>query len=107
MQKSAKLSFGGIEGPCSNFIGFVYFLESGSPDISALFETNVDDSIDSRIFFLEDSIACIQSLAVFMKEILLLAWDLFLENLGFSVCLCSNWKPSFLPRRVRVRWWRQ
>ena len=35
---------------CSNFVDGESFLESNSPDILALCETNLDDSIDSGNF---------------------------------------------------------
>ena len=44
---SLKLSFTNIEGLCSNFVDYESFLESSSPDILALCETILDDSIDS------------------------------------------------------------
>ena len=42
-----KLSFTNIRGLRSNFVDCESFLESNSPDILALCETNLDDSIDS------------------------------------------------------------
>ena len=47
---SLKLSFTNIQGLCSNFVDCEYFLESKFPDIFALCETNLDDSIDSGNF---------------------------------------------------------
>ena len=44
---SLKLSFTNILGLCLNFVRCESFLESNSPDILALCETNWDDSIDS------------------------------------------------------------
>ena len=44
---SLKLSFTNIWGNISNFVECEPFLESNSPDILALCETNWDDSIDS------------------------------------------------------------
>ena len=44
---SLKLSFRNIWCLHSNFAEYKYFLESNSPDILALCETNLDDSIDS------------------------------------------------------------
>ena len=49
---SRKLSFTNICGLCSNFVECKSFLESNSPDILALCETNLDHSIDSSNFFL-------------------------------------------------------
>ena len=45
-----KLSFTNIQGLHSNFVDCESFLESSSPDILALCETNLDDSIDSGNF---------------------------------------------------------
>ena len=45
-----KLTFTNIRGLCSNFVDCESFLESSSPDIYALCETNLDDSIDSGDF---------------------------------------------------------
>ena len=50
-QNSLKLSYTNIRGLCSNFVNCEFFLESNSPDILALCETNLDDSIDSGSFF--------------------------------------------------------
>ena len=47
---SLKLSFTNIQGLCSNFVECEYFLESNSPDILALCESNLDDLIDSGNF---------------------------------------------------------
>ena len=62
--------------------------ESNSPDILALCETNLDDSIDSGNFSVrgylplirKDSITHMHGLAVYVKEGLPFAWDLSLEN---------------------------
>ena len=43
-----------IQGLCSNFVDCESFLESNSPDIFALCETNQDDSIDSGNFSVRD-----------------------------------------------------
>ena len=69
---SVKLSFTNIRGLRSNFVECESFLESNSPDILALCETNLDDSIGSGNFFvrgylpliLKDSITHMQGLAV-------------------------------------------
>ena len=45
-----NLSFKNIQGLRSNFIECESFLESNSPGILALRETNLDDLIDSRNF---------------------------------------------------------
>ena len=51
---SLKLSFTNILGFHSNFVNCESFLESNSPDILALCETNLDDSIDSGNFSVRD-----------------------------------------------------
>ena len=43
-QNSLKLTFTNIQGLCSNVLDSESFLESNSPDILALCETNLDDS---------------------------------------------------------------
>ena len=71
-----------------NFIDCESFLKSNSPDILALCETNLDDSIDSGIFSVrdylplirKDSSTHIHGLALYVKEGLQFAWDLSLEN---------------------------
>ena len=47
---SLKLNFTNIRGLRSNFVDSKSFFESNSPDILALCETNLDDSIDSGNF---------------------------------------------------------
>ena len=51
---SLKLSFMNIQGLLSNFLDCKSFLESNSPDILALCETKLDDSIDSGNFSVGD-----------------------------------------------------
>ena len=75
-----------IWGFCSYFVEYECFLESNSPDILALCETNLDDSIDSDNFFVRGCLSLIQknsithmhSLAVHVKEGLPFTWDLSL-----------------------------
>ena len=43
---SLKLSFTNIRGLCLNFVDCKSFLQSNSPDILALCQTNLDDSVD-------------------------------------------------------------
>ena len=77
-----------IRGLRSNFVDCESFLESNSPDILALCETNLDDSIDSGNFSVrgylplirKDSRTHMHGLTVFAKEGLPFAWDLALEN---------------------------
>ena len=83
---SLKLSFTNIGGLHLNFVDCESFLESNSPDILALCETNLDDSIDSGNFFVRDylplirkgSSAHMHGLTVYVKEGLPFAWDLSL-----------------------------
>ena len=85
---SLKLSSTNICGLISNFVEFESFLESACPGILALCETNLDGSIDSGNFSVgsyltlirNDSITHVHGLAVYVKEGLLFAWDVSLEN---------------------------
>ena len=54
LHNSPKLSFTNIRGLCSNFPDCESFLESNSPVVLALCETNLDDSIVSGNFFVRD-----------------------------------------------------
>ena len=73
---SRKLIFTNVRGLRSNFVERVSFLESNSPDILALCETNLDDSIESGDFSVrgylplirKDSITHVYGLAVYVKE---------------------------------------
>ena len=88
---SLKLTFMNIRGLRLNFVDCESFLESNSPDILALFETNLDDSIDSGNFFRRGYLPLIRKdfgthmhgLAVYVKEGLPFARDLSLENCRF------------------------
>ena len=85
---SLKLSFTNIQGLCSNFVECESFLESNSPDLLSLCETNLDDSIDSGNFSVrgclplirKDSITNKHDLTFYVKEGLPFARDLYLEN---------------------------
>ena len=85
---SLKLSFTNICGLPSKFVECKSFLESNFPDILALSETNLNDSIDSGNFSVrgyllliwKDSITHMHGLAVYVKEGLPFARDLSLEN---------------------------
>ena len=85
---SLKLSFTNIRGLRSNFVDCESFLESSSPEVLALCETNLDDSTDSGTFSVrgylplirKDSSTHMHGLTVFVKEELLFARDLSLEN---------------------------
>ena len=112
---SLKLSFMKIRGLCSNFVECESFLESNSPDILALCETNLNDSIDSCNFSVrgylpliwKDSNTHMDALAVYEQEGLPFAWNLSLENsldsyLCFQLALFHSgsyffflyWSPS-------------
>ena len=88
LHNSLKLSFTNIRGLHSNFVDCESFLESNSPDILALCETNLDDSIDSGNFsargylplIQKDSSTHMHGLAVYVKDGLPFAQDLSLEN---------------------------
>ena len=77
-----------ISGFCSNFVDSEPFLELNSPDILALWQTNLDDSIDSGNFSLradlpligKGSFTYMHGVAVYVKEGFPFAWDLSLEN---------------------------
>ena len=95
---SLKLSFTNIRGLHSNFVDSEPFLESNSPDILALCETDLDDSIDSGNFFMrgclplirKDSGTHMHGLAVYVQEGLPFARDLSLENSVDSYFLFST-----------------
>ena len=88
LHNSPKLGFTNIRGLRLNFVDCKSFLESISPDILAVCETNLDGSIDSGNFSVrgylplirKDSGTHMHGLAVYVKEGLSFAWDLFLEN---------------------------
>ena len=83
-----KLSFMNTRGLRLNFVDCQSFLESNSPDILALCETNLDDSIDFGNFSVrgylplirKDSSTHIHCLAVHVKEGFPFAHDLSLKN---------------------------
>ena len=83
-----KLSFTNIRGLRSNFVDCEPFLESNSPDILALCETNLDDSIHFVNFSVrsylplirKDSSTHMHGLAVYVKEGLPFARDFSIEN---------------------------
>ena len=85
---SLKLSITNIRGLYSNFAECESFLESNSPDILALCETNMDDSIDSSNFSVrgylpliwKDSNTHMHGVAVYVNEGLSFARDLSLEK---------------------------
>ena len=92
---SLKFNFTDIWGIRSNFVKFEPFLESNSPDILALCQTNLEDSIDSGNFsvrgFLplirKDSTIYIHGLSVYVEKRFPFAQELSLEN-SMDSCLC-------------------
>ena len=95
---SLKLSFRNISGLHSNFVDCESFLESNSPDILALCETNLDDSMGSGNFSVrgylplirKDSSTNMHGLAVYVKGGLPFAWHLSLENSADSHFMFSH-----------------
>ena len=91
---SPKLGFTNIWDIWLNFVECESFLESYSPDILALCETILGDSIDSGNLSVrgylplieKDSITHMHGLAVYLKEGLLFAWDLSPENSIHYLC---------------------
>ena len=85
---SVKLRFIKIQGFCSNFFACEPFLESSSPDILALCETNLEDPIGSINFSVrsylplirKDSVTHMHDLTVYVKQ------D-FLLNVNYLVTL--------------------
>ena len=88
LHNSLKLSFTNMQGSCSNFDDCESFLESNSPNMLVLCDTNQDDSIDSGSFSVRGCLPLIQKdssthmhdLAVYVREGLPSAQDLSLEN---------------------------
>ena len=85
---SQKFSFMNFQGLYSNFVDCKSFLESNSPDILAVCETNLDYSIDSVNFSVRGYLSLIQKncsthmhgLGINVKEELPFPWYLSLEN---------------------------
>ena len=85
---SLKLNFTNIRVLRSNFVDCESFLESNSPDIIALCETNLDGSVDSGNFSVraylplirKDSITHLHGLKVYVEEGLPFVRYLSLEN---------------------------
>ena len=73
-----------------NFVDCKSFLESNSPNIPALYEMNLDDSIDSGNFSMRGYLPLIQKdssthgMALYVKEGLPFTWDLPLEHFADS-----------------------
>ena len=110
LYNSLKLSFMNIQCLRLNIFDCESFHESNSPDILALCETNLNDSIDSGNFSVRGYLSLIQKdssthmhgLAVYVKEGLPFAWDLSLENsadsyLRFQLALLNSVSYFFFP----------
>ena len=92
LHNSPKLGFTNIRGLRSNFVDCESLLESNSPDVLALCQTNLDDSIDSGNFSVRGYLPLIRKyssthmhgLAVYVKEGLPFVRDVSLENFADS-----------------------
>ena len=101
---SLKPSFTNIWGLCLNFVECEFFLESNSLDTLALWDANLDDSIDSGNFSVRDYLPSKMILllmhgpAVYVKEGI--SWKLYRFLLMFSTGFTSfstffiYWSPS-------------
>ena len=74
--KSLKCSFTNIWGLHLNFVECEFLLESNSPDILALYVTNLDDSIDSGNFS--------------VRGYLPLIWKYSVDSYAWSSSLCDR-----------------
>ena len=70
LQTSLKLSFTNIRSLRYNFIDCESFLESNSPDILALCETNLNVSIDSGKFSMRGYLSLIERILVLIYMVL-------------------------------------
>ena len=97
-----------IRGLPLHFVDCESLLESNSPDILALCETNLDDSIDSGNFSVrgyllliqKDSNSHMHGLTVYVKKVIPFAWDLSLEYsadcyLSFRMALLHSMSSFF------------
>ena len=91
-----------ILGFCSNLVDCEYFLESKSPDILALCETNLDDPIESVNFSVRDYLPLIwkdssihmHGLAVYMKKGLLFLHWIYLKKTLLFLTYIFAWLHS-------------
>ena len=81
LHNSLKLSFTNIWGLRLNFVDCDSSLESNSPDILSLYETNLDDSIDSGNFSVRGYLPLIQK-------------DSSTHMHGLAVCVKEGLSPS-------------
>ena len=76
LHNSLRFSFTNLSGLCSNFVDCESFFESNSPNIFALCETNLDNSVYSgnfsvrgyRSLIQKDPITHMQGLTVYVKK---------------------------------------
>ena len=95
---SLKLSFTNIRDLRSKFVECEYFLESNSPNIFPLCETNLNDSIDSGNFSLrccllllrKDPITHMHGFAVYVKEGLPCTRPISRKLRGFLLMFLTN-----------------
>ena len=87
---SLKLGFTNIWGVHSNFVDCAFFLESNSPDILALCETILDDSIDSGNPCVRAYLPLIQKDSTIMGIIF---WDLLIL---YQIFFSSQMKQSVI-----------
>ena len=98
-RNSLTLTFANICGFRSNFVECESFLESNSPDILALCETNLDDSGNFSVrgclpLIRNDSITHMHGLAVYVKEGLPFAKGLISRKLcGFLLMFSTGFTP--------------
>ena len=107
-QNSLKLSFMNVWGSHSNFVSCKFFLKSNSPNILALCETNLGDSIDFSNFSVRSYLSLIRKdtltngLAVYVKDRLPVCMGLICRKLWgflfkFLIAFTSFWiLPLFL-----------
>ena len=111
-RNSLKLRFTNTRGLLSNFVDCESFLETNSPDILALCETNLDDSVDSGNLSVRGYLPLIRKysgtymhgLVVYVKERRPFERDLSLENsadcyLCFRLALLHSVSYFFFPYR--------
>ena len=95
---NVKLSFTNTRGPSSNFAYCEYFLGSNFPDILALWETDLDESIGSGNFSVrgylplipKDSTTHMHGLIVYVKDNLPFSLHVSLENSPDTYLCCTT-----------------
>ena len=110
---NVKLSFTNTRGPSSNFAYCEYFLGSNFPDILALWETDLDESIGSGNFSVrgylplipKDSTTHMHGLIVYVKDNLPFSLHVSLENspdtyLCFRLALLHSMSYFFFHYRL-------